>query len=127
MIFFAGVIAPAVFRFLDADEAGAFLRGVFPRYYDVGLGVSLIGVPVAVWEGGFVGAGVLALVASGFVLSRFVLVSRINEARDAKMAGEAGASSRFKRLHSFSVLINLVQMGALLALILRALGAFSGA
>lgn len=126
MLLFAAVVAPCVFRFLEREAAGRFLRGFFPIYYLVGLGVAGLGVPVAIWEGGFVGAGVLAAVASGFALSRFVLVGRINAARDAELAGEAegggkAAGKRFKWLHRASMMINLAQMVLLLLLILRAL------
>ncbi|MEQ8604219.1 MAG: DUF4149 domain-containing protein [Marivibrio sp.] len=121
MLFFAAVVAPSVFSFLEGEAAGRFLRGIFPRYYIAGLGVAAFGVPVSVWEGGFLAAGVFAAVAAGFALSRFVLVDRINAARDADLAGEAGAKSRFTWLHRLSVLINLAQMIALLALIGRGL------
>ena len=33
MVFFAVGIAPTVFQALPADEAGRFLRRLFPRYY----------------------------------------------------------------------------------------------
>ena len=33
MLFFAIAIAPAVFQALPADQAGLFLRRLFPRYY----------------------------------------------------------------------------------------------
>ena len=125
MLFFAAVVAPAVFRFLEGEAAGKFLRGFFPIYYIVGLVVAGATVPVAVWEGGFLAAGVLAVVACGFALSRFVLVDRINAARDAELAGEAGAKRRFRWLHRSSVLINLVQMLLLLGVVLRALGIIS--
>ncbi|MBP5856733.1 DUF4149 domain-containing protein [Marivibrio halodurans] len=127
MLFFAAVVAPCVFRFLEGETAGRFLRGFFPIYYIAGLAVAGLGVPVAIWEGGFVGAGILAAVASGFALSRFVLVGRINAARDAELAGGAegsggkAAAKRFKWLHRASVMINLAQMVLLLLLILRAL------
>lgn len=121
MLFFAAVVAPSVFSFLEGEAAGRFLRGIFPRYYIAGLGLAAVGVPIAVWEGAFLGAGVLAAVAAGFALSRFVLVDKINAARDADLAGEAGAKARFNWLHRLSVLINLVQMVALLALIGRGL------
>jgi hypothetical protein len=40
---------------------------------------------------------------------------RINQARDAELAGESGAGQRFKRLHGLSVLINGAQWLAILA------------
>lgn len=122
MLFFAAVVAPSVFRFLEGEAAGRFLRGFFPVYYITGLVVAGVAVPLAIWEGGFLAAGVLAVVACGFALSRFVLVARINIARDAELAGEAGAGRRFRWLHRASVLINLVQMLLLLGVMLRALG-----
>jgi len=52
---------------------------------------------------------------AGFVLARQVLMPMINRARDAEVAGDAGAGSRFQRLHRLSVAFNGVQWLAILA------------
>ena len=42
MLFFSFVIAPVVFTTLDEDNARKFIRRIFPFYYNVNLGLSLI-------------------------------------------------------------------------------------
>ncbi|TQF81116.1 DUF4149 domain-containing protein [Elioraea sp. Yellowstone] len=109
MAFFAFVVAPAVFRALGAEAAGAFLRRLFPVYYVWCAGMAATAavalVPLA-WEA----AGVMAIVAAGFVFARQALMPRINAYRDAARAGDASAQARFVGLHRLSVAINLAQM-----------------
>ncbi|MCR9221040.1 MAG: DUF4149 domain-containing protein [Alphaproteobacteria bacterium] len=124
MLFFAAIVAPSVFRFLEGEAAQRFLRGIFPRYYVAGLAVALLAAAAAGAADDWAAAGLLAAVAGGFGVSRWGLVDRINAARDADLTGDAAAGARFKALHRASVLINLAQMLALLALIVAgALGA----
>ena len=42
MLFFSFVIAPVIFTTLDEDNARKFIRRIFPSYYNVNLGLSLI-------------------------------------------------------------------------------------
>ena len=42
MLFFSFVIAPVVFTTLDEENARKFIRRIFPFYYNVNLGISLI-------------------------------------------------------------------------------------
>ena len=42
MLFFSLVIAPVVFTTLDEKNARKFIRRIFPFYYNVNLGLSLI-------------------------------------------------------------------------------------
>ena len=42
MIFFSFVLAPMIFKILDAENAGKFVRKIFPYYYNVNLGISFI-------------------------------------------------------------------------------------
>ncbi len=114
MLFFAGVVAPMIFSHFPEDEAGAFIRRLFPRYYDVLAIVSALGAVLAL---GTQEGVILAAVAALFVVSRFWLMPRINAARDAG----AAASNRFAQLHRASVVINLVQMAALVVVIMLAL------
>ncbi|MEO1282978.1 MAG: DUF4149 domain-containing protein, partial [Pseudomonadota bacterium] len=61
MLFFSGVIAPLVFKVLQADDAGRFLRAMFPLYYVV-LGVTaVLGSVVAVLAGQSLAAWLFAL------------------------------------------------------------------
>ncbi len=116
MIFFAAVTAPAVFKFLPEDSAGRYLRGVFPRYYLWGAVcaaiAAILSLPVSLIPG-----GLLLFVALAFLGVRQILVPRINEAKEGRAAGDDAATARFARLHRLSVLINLAQMIALVAVL----------
>lgn len=118
MIFFAAGIAPTVFQALPADEAGLFLRRLFPRYYlALILGSGLAGLlwvtsqPIA--------SGVCLLIAFSTLWVRQRLVPRINRLRDAELAGSASAGLGFARLHRLSVAINMIQLLALVVLLVR--------
>ena len=109
MLFFSSVIAPTVFRVLPPDNAGTFLRKVFPLYYLFGMVTSLIAA-VAAFALQLKEAWLLLVVLALFVVSRQLLVPAINRARDRELAGDTTAKALFKRLHGSSVAINLVQM-----------------
>ena len=118
MVFFAAGIAPAVFQALPPDEAGIFLRRLFPRYYlALTIGSGLAGLlwvtsqPIA--------SGVCLLIAFSTLWVRQRLVPRINRLRDAELAGDANAGLGFARLHRLSVAINMIQLLALVVLLAR--------
>lgn len=113
MIFFPAVVAPTVFKVLEPDAASRFLRTLFPAYYQF----------IIVVAGLLVGVGAIlslpiALLALAITLStlwvRQILVPRINGWRDQEMDGDTQAAAKFKYGHRLSVLINLVQMAALI-------------
>ena len=118
MLFFAVGVAPTVFRALPIEEAGLFLRKLFPRYY-----LALIvgsGVAGSLWiSSAPMAAAVCWLIALSTLWIRQSLVPRINQLRDAELAGDAAAGARFATLHRVSVIINMVQLLALVALLLK--------
>ena len=117
MIFFAAVIAPSVFKLLEAEQAGIFLRGLFPRFYLWGAVMSVLALLLSLWTSP---ANILlvAIVLLGFVYSRQFLTKRINAARDRWLASDAANDKiAFDRLHKQSVMINLIQMFLLLVII----------
>ena len=109
MLFFAFAVAPMVFRSLPAEYAGTYLRAIFPRYYLWGIIIAIITAAIAI-KVDFTVFTMVSIIAVLFMFSRQILLPVINTARDAKLAGEDGAVTRFKRLHMISVLINLSQM-----------------
>jgi hypothetical protein len=114
MLFFAAVVAPKVFQTLQPDQAGLFLRSFFPAYYLWGTVVAIAAAVIAIWTGA--GAVVAcSAVALLFVYAGWILMPRINDARDAQQRGEDGAGQRFKRMHLQSVVINATQLLILLA------------
>jgi hypothetical protein len=118
MLFFPAVVAPTVFGVLPEQEAGAFLRALFPRYYLF----LLAGSTGAALAFGFT-AGESALLTAAVALSTawvlFMLVPKINALRDRQLAGDEAAGRAFDRAHRLSVAINFVQIGALVLAVVR--------
>jgi len=116
MVFFPAVVAPRVFKVLDAETAGRFLRNLFPAYYAFliitgaicAFALMALASPWA-WAAWIIAASALGV--------RALLVPRINAWRDADLAGEAGAKAKFDAGHRASVLINFVQLGLSAALV----------
>jgi len=123
MLFFPSVVAPVVFKALPEEQAGAFLRTMFPRYYSF---IILLGVGACVsyalaesGRGGSVLAptvGITGLVVASTLWVKQSLLPKINAARDAELAGDASAGASFNTMHRLSVVINMVQLLALLAI-----------
>ena len=67
------------------------------------------------------GADALAMGCIGvvFLLARFALLPIINRNRDAGQAGDLAAKKRFDALHRASVVVNLLQMLAVLVVLVR--------
>jgi len=102
--------APFLFRELEPERAGPLIRAAFPHYYlFVILGALASGVALMLVDPRAV--ALMGWVAALGVLSRQVLMPRINAARDAELAGETVARSRFAALHGLSVAINFFQLG----------------
>ena len=123
ILFFSFAIAPLIFKILDQETAGRFLRAFFPRYYIWGA-ISgalalpcLVGVPLAYPEhrGPWVGVQALAIVAVILLTlySGNSLTPAINAARDLRPEGE----EEFSRLHRRSVWLNGVVMLVLIGLV----------
>ncbi len=116
MLFFPSIVAPRVFRVLDEDDAGRFLRDLFPGYYAYIVATSGLAAVGTAAEG-WVGPVVLGAVAVSTLLVRQLLVPRINSWRDAQRAGDLEAGARFALGHRVSVWINGAQMLAVAALL----------
>ena len=116
MIFFPTVVAPMVFKVLDAQTAGRFLRGLFPSYYAFLIIAGTI-CAFALMAMGSLWAWAAWIIAASALGVRALLVPRINAWRDADLAGEAGAKAKFDAGHRASVLINFVQLGLASALV----------
>lgn len=105
MAFFSGVIAPLVFVKLDAKTAGGFIRQVFPWYYLIIIVLAGAGA-LALMVVSERGAHLLSIVCALAIISRQLLMPRINAARDAVLAGNPARETMFNRLHRASVWIN---------------------
>lgn len=118
MLFFAGVFAPLVFMKLPFEVASGFIRKVFPAYYAAGTAVAGVAGLLALgadWRDG----AVLLFVAAGFLFARQGIMPAVNRARDAELAGDTAAGQRFAALHRASVVLNAVQLLAVLVVLVR--------
>ena len=121
MVFFACVYAPLIFTKLEPDTAGRFIRQVFPVYY-LAMGITSAVAAAALALGTTHGPrdiAAMACVCAGFWMARQWLMPTINRTRDSYLSGDANADRKFKRLHGLSVLINTVQLVAVLVVLIR--------
>ena len=118
MVFFAAILAPLVFTKLDGATAARFIRATFPRYYLYVAAAAALGGVGLVWTDRLSGLVLLA-VALVTVWLRQGLMPTLNRLRDAGLAGDAASGARFDRMHRVSVGVNMVQMVAVLAVIVR--------
>ncbi len=105
MLFFSFVIAPVVFTTLDEDNARKFIRRIFPFYYNVNLGLSLIVLLTFLFLSKLgIDFYLILLITLLFAISNYLLMPLINKYRDEKQ------DKKFKYSHLISVVINFVQM-----------------
>ena len=119
MLFFAVGVAPTVFQALPAEQAGLFLRKLFPRYYlSLIIGSMTAGL---LWLGTQpLASGVCLLITVSTRWIRQWLVPHINALRDRELSGDVSAGKQFARLHRLSVAINMLQLLALLGILIMA-------
>lgn len=104
MVFFSFGFAPVLFAQLPLERVRPLLRGTFPYYYLVIIGLSGL-CTFAAASVDPIAASLLGAIALSTVYARQILMGQINAATDR---GDQGA---FKRLHGLSVAIQLVQIG----------------
>ena len=105
MLFFSFVIAPVVFTTLDEDNARKFIRRIFPFYYNVNLGLSLIVLLTFLFLSKLgIDFYLILAITLLFAASNYLLMPLINKYRDNKL------DKKFKYSHFISVVINFVQM-----------------
>ena len=118
MLFFGAIVAPVVFKVLEPDDAGRFLRTLFPRLY-MFCGVSSLGAAVLfAGQREFALASAIGLVSAFFFVARGPLTEAINTSRDLQLSGDVEAGKRFDRLHSLSTRIFGAQFLVLLGVAL---------
>ncbi len=105
MLFFSFVIAPVVFTTLDEDNARKFIRRIFPFYYNVNLGLSLIVLLAFLFLSKLgIDFYLILVITLLFATSNYLLMPLINKYRDERQ------DKKFKYSHFISVVINFVQM-----------------
>ena len=104
MVFFSFGFAPVLFKQLPMAQVRPLLRGTFPYYYLAVIGLSAASACVALFSS-VMAAALMAVICVTTVYARQILMWQINAATDRS------DQSAFKRLHGFSVIIQLVQIG----------------
>ena len=113
MIFFSFVLAPIIFKILDAENAGKFVRKIFPYYYFVNLIFLSIAVILFIIISSLGSSFYITLsLAISFVFAQFILMPIINKFKDNN------EEKKFKYAHGTSVLINFTQMIGLIYLLI---------
>lgn len=111
MLAFQFLFAPMLFTKLEMPIARKFIRAFFPFYYIYFGGVSLLGAIVAFTLNLYNSSLTLALCFVGFLFSRQILMPGANSATDS------GNQRLFNHYHRVTVLINTLQLAALLWLL----------
>jgi|TARA_B100001989_G_scaffold47577_1_gene30510 hypothetical protein len=113
MIFFSFVLAPMIFKILDAENAGKFVRKIFPYYYFVNLIFLSIAVILFIIISSLGLSFYITLsLAISFIFAQFILMPIINKFKDNN------EEKKFKYAHGTSVLINFIQMIGLIYLLI---------
>jgi hypothetical protein len=103
MLFFSIAIAPKIFTVLSNEEAGKFVRSIFPTYYKYnGFQYLILTILMLYTEksGNILYISIFILFL--FISSNYFLMPLINKSRDVNN------QKRFKVLHLMSVIINFL-------------------
>ena len=105
IIFFSAIIAPTVFKALDEKNAGIFLRAFFPKYYIFGIILGFIALILGIKAMSLILVSMVVAMILLSIISR-LMIPAINTARDMGVEGV----SRFKKLHTLSVFLNILTL-----------------
>jgi len=105
VLFQSSIIAPTVFRVLDLEDAGAFLRKVFPRFFTLIMACSLLMLVLVVLSDSS-GKSRFMLPVANLVFSgvSYLVIPATNRAKDD------GEEKKFKALHSLTVALTLLML-----------------
>ena len=113
MLFFSFVIAPVIFKVLDANNAGKFVRKIFPHYYLINLVILSVAVLLLLYISSVnLDFYITLIITILFAFSLFILMPSINKFKDNK------EERKFKYSHALSVIINFIQIIGLIYLVL---------
>ena len=114
MLFFSFVVAPVVFTTLDEENARKFIRRIFPYYYNVNLGISLLVLLILLFTSNFeIKFYLILVVAILFAIPNYLLMPMINKFRDENQ------DKKFKYSHLISVIFNFIQILILVVILFR--------
>ena len=112
ILFFSFVIAPVIFKVLDANNAGKFVRKIFPHYYLINLILLSIALLLLFYISSVnLDFYITLVITILFAFSLFILMPLINKLKDNK------EERKFKYSHTLSVIINFIQIIGLIYLV----------
>ena len=112
MLFFSFVIAPVIFKVLDANNASKFVRKIFPLYYLINLVILSFALLLLLYISSVnLDFYIILIITILFFFSLFILMPLINKLKDNK------EERKFKYSHTFSVIINFIQIIGLIYLV----------
>ncbi len=109
-IFFAAIVAPNSFKNLDEKNARKYIRSIFPKLYLWSAVLSFL-IFIALLPINYFFSFIMFVVFIGYVFSREFLMKLINQAADNK-----SDQKKFRKLHTFSVIIFVSQIFIIFAL-----------
>ena len=113
MLFFSFILAPMIFKVLPPDNAGVFIRAIFPYYYLVNLLILGLVSGIYIFYQTFILDFYLVFTSALlFFFNLVYLMPKINKLKDERN------EKAFKISHFISVVINfaqLVMLGIVLA------------
>ena len=113
MTFFSFILAPIIFKILDAENAGKFVRKIFPYYYFVNLiFLSIAAILFFLVSSLNKDLYIILLLVMSFIFAQFILMPLINKLKDNNQ------EKKFKYAHGLTVVINFVQMIGLVYLLI---------
>ena len=119
MIFFMAVVSPSVFATLSTNASSKFLRTIFPRMFLFGFIIAILSLILSYFSGNIVNSILLIIVAMSFIINRNYLTPKINDFRDKELEGDKKASSSFKYMHLFSVLLFVLNFIILIGIVIN--------
>lgn len=103
MVLYSFGFAAFLFTTLPPETAGPTIRRAFPHFYLFVMVLAAVSA-LLLWQLDPLAAGIMAAIALTTLPTRQILMPAINRATDT------GAKTRFKWLHSLSVVITLVHI-----------------
>ena len=101
IIFQAGVVAPVLFKTLSLEQAGPFLRVIFPRLFGLAILFGCVALALSFMSSGGTSSKFVFLITVILMGICYLIIPATNSAKDS------GDEKSFKKLHSLSVLLTL--------------------
>ena len=99
ILFQTSIIAPSVFKVLEASQAKVFLRTIFPKLFNMLVVLGTLMLILFFLGKGNIYVAIITMLLP-FICSR--LVPATNKARDE------GNNEKFKKLHTISVVLTVI-------------------